>query len=75
MRRFYFYWLTLTIGLLAGMMLNERRHVLAQRDADAAARNDPQFKEMMLDNQIKRVLYPDYDRVMRDIEEKFNRGD
>lgn len=72
MRRFYLYWLTLAIGLLTGMILTERRHSLALRDAESAARNDPQFKEMVLDNQIKRALYPEFDQIMRDIEEKFS---
>lgn len=69
MRRFYLYWLTLAVGLLVGAILTERRHILVEK----AARNDPQFKEMMLDTQIKRALSPKFDQIMQDIEEKFNR--
>lgn len=68
MRRFYFYWLSFAIGLLIGVIFTERRHILALR----TAYDDPHFRHLQLDTQRKRVLYPEFDQIMRDIEEKFS---
>jgi hypothetical protein len=71
LRRFYFYWVVFAMGLLIGMIFTERKHALARRDAEAASLNDPHFRKMQLDTQLKRALNPEFDQIMRDIEEKF----
>jgi hypothetical protein len=71
MRGFYTHFLMLTAGLLIGMIFTERKHALSQRDAEAASLNDPHFRKMQLDTQLKRALNPEFDQIMRDIEEKF----
>jgi hypothetical protein len=72
MRRFYLYGVMLSIGLIVGALLTERRYHLEQQPAEPNDVNDPAYTALLIDTQIKRAMHPQFDRIMRNIEEKSN---